>query len=245
MPKIRVDGKVHDHKVVSERQWLAARRALLAREKRYTRLGDRLSRDRRRLPWVRVDKPYVFDGPNGKETLSALFGRRSQLIVYHFMFPPEWAAGCPHCSFWADHYDGTLVHLNHRDTTLVAISRAPIAKIKKFQARMGWRFKWLSSAGSDFNYDFHASFTEEENRKQTALFNFERTDAGFTDREGLSVFYKDARGDVYHTYSTYARGIDVLNGTYHFLDLVPKGRDEGRRGQYWVRHHDKYGKPGA
>ena len=240
MPKIRVDGKVHNHKVVSEQQWIRARKALLAREKRYTRLGDRLNVERRRLPWVRVDKSYIFDGPNGKETLAELFGRRSQLIVYHFMFPPEWTAGCPHCSFWADHYDGTLVHLAHRDTTLVAISRAPFTKIKKFQARMGWTFTWLSSAGSDFNYDLHASFTPEQNRRGAAFFNYEHADAGFTDREGLSVFYKDQRGDVYHTYSTYARGIDVLNGTYHFLDLVPKGRDEGGRGQYWVRHHDRY-----
>jgi len=240
MPEIRVDGKVHNHKVVSEEQWIAARRALLAKEKKYTRLGDRLNQERRRLPWVKVTKRYVFDGPNGKETLSALFGRRSQLIVYHFMFPPEWNAGCPHCSFWADHYDGTQVHLHHRDTTLVAISRAPFAKIKKFQKRMGWKFKWLSAGGSDFNYDFYASFTPGENRKGTAFFNYEKTNAGVTDREGASVFYKDRRGDIYHTYSTYARGIDILNGTYHFLDLVPKGRDEGKRGQYWVRYHDRY-----
>jgi predicted dithiol-disulfide oxidoreductase (DUF899 family) len=240
MPKIRVDGKVHNHKVVSEPRWLVARKALLAKEKQYTRLGDRLNRERRRLPWVRVDKSYSFEGPNGKESLSALFGRRSQLIVYHFMFPPEWTDGCPHCSFWADHYDGALPHLNQRDTTLVAISRAPLAKIKRFQARMGWKFKWVSSAGGAFNYDFHASFTPEANRKGTAFFNYEHSDAGFTDREGLSVFYKDGRGAIYHTYSTYARGIDILNGTYHFLDLVPKGRDEGNRGQYWVRYHDKY-----
>jgi predicted dithiol-disulfide oxidoreductase (DUF899 family) len=230
------------HAVVSRQQWLSARIALLAKEKEFTRLRDELSRERRELPWVQVDTSYVFDGPNGKETLAQLFGTRSQLIVYHFMFSPEWDEGCPHCSFWADHYDGMVIHLDHRDATFVVISRAPLAKIQPFKKRMGWRFKWVSSNQTDFNYDYRVSFTPEDIRNRTAFYNYVKTDPGPADREGLSAFSKDERGVVFHTYSTYARGIDMLNGTYNVLDLAPKGRDEDslESPQAWVRHHDRY-----
>jgi predicted dithiol-disulfide oxidoreductase (DUF899 family) len=199
---------------------------------------------------VKVEKPYVFEGPEGEETLADLFDGRGQLIVYHFMFPPEWKEGCKHCSFWADHFDAMGVHLNHRDVSLVAISRAPPARIGAFQKRMGWRFKWVSSRRSDFNYDLGVSFKPEDLEDGTASYNYSRKSPGFTDREGASVFYKDPRGAVFHTYSTYARGIDLLNGTYNFLDLVPKGRDEDdlEFTQAWVQFHDRYtdrGAPGA
>jgi predicted dithiol-disulfide oxidoreductase (DUF899 family) len=229
------------HRVVSREEWLAARRTLLAQEKEFTRRRDELSRQRRELPWVRVDTPYLFEGPDGRETLSQLFAGRSQLIVYHFMFAPGDEAGCPHCSFWADHYDGPGVHLNHRDVTFVAISRAPFTAIERFRKRMGWRFKWVSSSPGDFNYDFHVSFRPEEVQSGTATYNFGTTAPGMSDREGASVFYKDPRGTVFHTYSCHARGIDLLNGTYNFLDLVPKGRDEDPESpQSWVRYHDRY-----
>lgn len=230
---------IKDHPVASREQWLAARAELLAKEKEFTRLRDQLSRDRRALPWVRVEKPYRFDGPGGQETLAQLFGSRSQLVVYHFMFAPEWAEGCRHCSFWADHFDGMGVHLNHRDVTMVVVSRAPLAKIEQFRQRMGWRFKWVSSHDTDFNDDYHVSFTPEGLQSGKVFYNYRQTDEDVTDREGVSVFYKDARG-VFHTYSCYARGIDMLNTTYHFLDLAPKGRDECDGPQAWVRHHDRY-----
>src|SRR2546425_4759588 len=235
-------GNIMDHHVVSLEEWLSARTAFLAKEKEFTRLRDELSRQRRELPWVGVDKVYAFDGPTGKETLAELFEDRSQLIVYHFMFSPAWDEGCKHCSFWADNFNNIGVHLNHRDTTLVAISRAPLSKIERFRKRMGWGFKWVSSSKNDFNYDYHVSFTPEEIRRRTAFYNYSKTDPGDTDREGVSVFYKDKNGSVFHTYSSYARGIDMLNGTYHFLDLVPKGRDEDglESPQAWVRHHDRY-----
>ena len=230
------------HPVVSHEEWLSARTAFLAKEKEFTRLRDELSRQRRELPWEKVDKQYVFDGPSGKETLAELFGKRSQLIVYHFMFPPEWDEGCLHCSFWADNFNGSGVHLNHRDVAFVAISRAPLAKIEPFKKRMGWSFKWVSSFQNDFNFDYQASFTPEEVHNGAAFFNYARTDPGLTDREGISVFYKDGSGAVFHTYSCYARGIDMMNATYQYIDLVPKGRDEAGHedSQYWVRHHDRY-----
>jgi len=233
---------IKNHPVVSREEWLAARTAFLAKEKEFTRLRDELNRKRRELPWEKVDKPYIFDGPSGKETLAELFENRSQLVVYHFMFSPDWDEGCPHCSFWADHFDGIRVHLNHRDATLVAISRAPLAKIGPFKKRMGWSFKWVSSFQNDFNYDYHVSFTPEQIHSGSVFYNYSKTDSDDADREGVSVFYKDASDAVYHTYSAYARGIDMLNGTYNFLDLVPKGRDEdGPEGpQYWVRYHDRY-----
>jgi predicted dithiol-disulfide oxidoreductase (DUF899 family) len=235
-------SSIKDHLVVSPQEWLSARTAFLAKEKEFTRLRDELSRQRRALPWVKVDKHYVFDGPSGKKTLAELFENRSQLIVYHFMFPPEWDEGCPHCSFWADNFNGIDVHLNHRDVTFVAISRAELAKIESFKKRMGWSFKWLSSFASDFNFDYQASFTPEDVRNKSAFFNYAQRDVGLPDREGCSVFYQDEGGTVFHTYSCYARGIDMLNGAYHYLDLVPKGRDEARleSNQAWVRHHDRY-----
>ena len=233
---------VPERKVVSREEWLAARTAFLAKEKEFTRLREELSRQLRALPWVEVEKRYVFDGPRGKETLADLFGTRSQLVVYHFMFSPEWDAGCKHCSFWADNFDGIDVHLAHRDVSFLVISRAPLDKIEAFRKRMGWRFKWVSSSQTDFNYDYQASFTPEALRNGSAVYNYARMTMDIADREGISVFYKDERGIVFHTYSTYARGIDIVNGAYHFLDLVPKGRDEDGQDfpQYWVRYHDAY-----
>jgi predicted dithiol-disulfide oxidoreductase (DUF899 family) len=234
-------GRVKDHPVVSRDKWLAARTALLAQEKEFTRRRDELSRLRRALPWVKVDKPYAFDGPRGTETLAELFEGRSQLVVYHFMFPPEWDEGCKHCSFWADNFNPLGVHLNHRDTTFVAISRAPLAKIERFKRRMGWSFKWVSSGQGDFNYDYGVSFRSEDLKGGKALYNYGTIDPGMTDREGVSVFYRDPSGAVFHTYSSYARGIDMLNTAYHYLDLVPKGRDEKPgEPQAWVQYHDRY-----
>jgi predicted dithiol-disulfide oxidoreductase (DUF899 family) len=229
------------HKVLSREKWLAARKALLVKEKAFTRLRDRLSRQRRALPWVKVDKNYVFDGPTGRETLSDLFDDRSQLIVYHFMFAPDWDAGCKHCSFWADNFDKIIVHLNHRDVTMVAASRAPYSKLAAYQKRMGWNFKWVSSGGTDFNFDYHVSFTPEEEANKKALFNYKMQDPDSSDREGASIFYKNAKGNIFHTYSTYARGIDMVNTAYHYLDLVPKGRDEEKTGPSWLRRRDEYG----
>jgi len=231
------------HKIVSHDEWLAARKQLLAKEKEFTRLRDELSKERRELPWERVEKNYVFDGPGGKETLAQLFEGRSQLVVYHFMFDPDWDAGCPHCSFWADNFNGIPVHLNHRDVTMVAISRAPQAKLEAYRKRMGWSFKWLSSFGSDFNYDYYVSFTPEEVAKEQAYYNYRLNERQKTlESVGISVFHKDADGTVFHTYSCYSRGVDMLNGAYHYLDLVPKGRDEAGQSnpQFWVRRHDEY-----
>jgi predicted dithiol-disulfide oxidoreductase (DUF899 family) len=230
------------HKVVPHATWLEARRRFLSKEKAFTRLRDRLNRERRSLPWERVDKAYVFEGPDGKETLAQLFDGRHQLVVYHFMFAPEWDAGCPHCSFWADNFDDNVVHLAHRDVTMVAISRAPYRKLAAYKKRMGWSFRWLSSSGTDFNFDYQASFRPADLAKRRALYNFKVQDPGFSDREGVSVFVKGPRGAVFHTYSAYARGIDMLNTAYHYLDLVPKGRDEAGHAfsQFWVRRHDEY-----
>jgi predicted dithiol-disulfide oxidoreductase (DUF899 family) len=231
------------HAVVSREEWLAARRRHLAREKELMRLTDELAAERRALPWVRVDKPYLFDGPDGEETLSDLFAGRSQLIVYHFMFAPGQTEGCVGCSFVADHVDGAAPHVNARDITLVVCSRAPLAQIEVFRRRMGWRFKWVSSHRSDFNSDFHVSFTSEDLAKGPTYYNFEkRTAPSVGEAPGLSVFYQDAAGVVFHTYSAYARGLEVLDGAYHFIDLAPKGRDEGGLpfpGAWW-RHHDRY-----
>ena len=240
MPEV-TDDAIQGHPVVSREQWLSARTAFLAREKEFTRLRDDLSRQRRELPWVKVEKSYVFDGPAGKETLADLFAGRRQLIVYHFMFSPESDQGCKHCSFWADNFDRLGIHLNHRDVTMIAVSRAPFAKLAAFRQRMGWSFKWVSSFGNDFNYDFGVSFTPEEIASGKAFYNYRIMDVGGSEREGVSVFYRDGKsGTVYHTYSAYARGIDMLNTAYHYLDLVPKGRDEGDHPQHWVRYHDRY-----
>ena len=227
------------HPVVSPDQWQAARAAFLKKEKEFTRLRDELSRERRALPWEKVEQEYVFEGPTGPESLRDLFAGRSQLVVYHFMFNPADDVGCPHCSFWADNFDATLPHLAQRDVTLVVISRAPRTKLAAFEQRMGWKFKWLSSGNNSFNYDYRASFTPDDARKP--LYNFGTLVPGGPDREGLSVFTKDASGTIYRTYSTFARGIDMFNETYQILDLVPKGRDEDPEAtQDWVRHHDRY-----
>lgn len=231
---------IEDHPVVPHEEWLAARTAFLAKEKEFTQLRDELNRQRRELPWEIVDREYVFEGAEGKQTLSQLFDGRSQLIVYHFMFDPAWEAGCQHCSFWVDNFNPIVVHLNQRDVTMIAVSRAPYPKLAAYQKRMGWDFKWVSSFGTDFNFDYGVSFTTDELEKKDAVYNFKTLHPGMPEREGASVFYKDPEGRVFHTYSTYARGIDMLNTAYHYIDLVPKGRDEGSRNQFWVRRHDEY-----
>jgi predicted dithiol-disulfide oxidoreductase (DUF899 family) len=234
--------KMNLPRVVSDAEWLVARKQLLKKEKEFTRLRDQLSAQRRKLPMVKIDKEYVFDGPNGKERLADLFDGRSQLIVYHFMFAPEWDEGCPHCSFWADNFNNIIVHLNQRDLTMVAISRAPLKKLKDFEKRMAWTFKWLSSGGNDFNYDYNASFSEKDVRAGVKTYNFNTQAPFVTDHPGVSVFCKNKDGSIFHTYSAYSRGIDMLNTAYHYLDLVPKGRDEGNleSPQDWVGYHDRY-----
>ena len=230
--------------IVSQDEWLAARKQLLIKEKELTRLRDQLSAERRELPWVKVEKPYVFDGPDGKETLADLFAGRSQLIIYHFMFAPGWEEGCRSCSFLADHIDGSVMHLAHRDVTLLAVSRAPLPQLAAFKKRMGWRFKWVSSYGSNFNSDYHVSFTKDDIAKGQTYYNYEvRASPSEGEAPGTSVFYQDETGDIFHTYSSYARGGDMLIGAYNYLDLVPKGRDEDALAftMAWVRHHDRYG----
>lgn len=231
------------NRIVSQDEWLAARKVHLMKEKEFTRLRDQLSAERRALPWVKVEKSYVFDGPKGKETLADLFAGRSQLIVYHFMLGPEWEAGCKSCSFLADHIDGSVIHLAHRDVTLVVVSRAPLPKIEAYKKRMGWRFKWVSSFGSDFNSDFHVSFTQDDLAKGKTYYNYQvRQAPSEGEAPGASVFYQDATGAIFHTYSTYARGLDMLVGAYNYLDLAPKGRDEDGLPftMDWVRRHDEY-----
>jgi predicted dithiol-disulfide oxidoreductase (DUF899 family) len=231
---------VGDHAAVPHDQWIAARQALLAKEKEFTRQRDAISQARRDLPWERVEKTYVFDGPGGKETLAALFGSCSQLIVYHFMYDVNEDEGCKHCSFWADNFNGISPHLRAHDTAFVAISRVPFVKLAAYHKRMGWSFKWLSSYDTDFNRDLGVTFTEDEIENGRAFFNYTLQDSPDTEREGISVFFKGDDGNVYHTYSTYARGIDIVNGAYNFIDMTPKGRDEGDRPQSWVRRHDEY-----
>jgi predicted dithiol-disulfide oxidoreductase (DUF899 family) len=230
------------HRVVSRDEWIKVRKDFLAKEKEFTRMRDQLSQQRREIPWERVDKNYVFDGPDGKVSLAELFAGKSQLIVYHFMFDPSWEAGCKSCSFWADNYNPIIVHLNHRDANLVAISRAPLAKLQAYRKRMGWSFKWVSSSGNDFNYDYHVSYTPDELAKGEGYYNYRMGKTVSGEMPGISVFHKDAEGNIFHTYSTYERGLDMLNGAYHMLDLLPKGRDE--KGltftQEWVRRHDEY-----
>ena len=231
-------------KIVAAAEWLAARKQLLATEKEFTRLRDELSRQRREMPWEKVEKEYVFEGANGKETLADLFDGRSQLIVYHFMFGPGWKEGCPSCSFLADSFDAARVHLAQRDATFVAISRATLPEIEAFKKRMGWQFKWVSSFGSDFNYDYQVSVGNGEKANSSVYYNYSLTTFPSEERPGASVFSK--RGDeVFHTYSAYARGLDILLPTYNWLDLTPKGRDEDGLPypMAWVRHHDRYGDP--
>lgn len=232
-----------DHRVVSRDDWLAARKALLAKEKELTRLRDRLNAERRALPWVKIHKPYVFEGPDGRETLADLFQGRSQLIVQHFMLGPGWTEGCVGCSFSADHVDCARMHFEHHDVSFAAVSRAPLPEIEAFKRRMGWRFEWVSSHASDFNYDFHVSFRPEEIARGKVYYNYETRDFQSEELSGTSVFYKDRNGDLFHTYSTYGRGDELLIGAYNFLDLTPKGRNEtGPRFDLtdWVRHHDRY-----
>ncbi len=231
-----------NHKVVSRDEWLAARIEHLAKEKELTRLRDQLSQERRELPWVKVEKEYLFDGPNGKETLSELFEGRSQLITYHFMYGPNWAEGCPSCSFWADNFNDSVVHLNHRDITLLAVSRAELETLEDYKERMGWSFKWVSSFENDFNRDYHVSFTSDEMKNGEMDYNFRITQFPSEEAPGISVFYRDEEGSVFHTYSCYARGLDMLNAAYHFMDLVPKGRDESNLpySMAWLRRHDSY-----
>jgi len=236
-----------EHPIVSQDEWLAIRRQLLAREKEFTRLRDQLAAERRALPWVKVEKPYVFDGPDGKETLPELFGGHSQLIIKHFMFGLGWSEGCVGCSFELDHIDGILVHLEQRDVSYVAVSRAPLAEIEAFKQRMGWHIKWVSSSDSDFNYDFHVSFRPAEIATGEGYYNYDMRKIGIDEMSGRSVFYKDVNGDVFHIYSSYGRGGEDVLVTYRLLDLVPKGRDEtGPNGNLsdWVRHHDRYGDRG-
>jgi predicted dithiol-disulfide oxidoreductase (DUF899 family) len=229
------------NKVVTPNEWLAARKELLAKEKEFSRLRDELSRKRREMPWEKIEKTYVFEGPNGKESLADLFDGRSQLVVYHFMFGPGWKEGCPSCSFLADTFDGARVHLAERDVTFVVASRATLAEIEGFQKRMGWTFKWVSSFGSDFNFDYQVSVKPDEQVKGKVYYNYTLTEFPSEERPGLSVFCK-ADDQVYHTYSTYARGLDILLPTYNFLDMTPKGRNEEGlpHSMAWVRHHDRY-----
>ena len=229
------------HSIVSAEDWTKARKALLAKEKEFIRARDRLSAERRALPWVKVDKDYVFDTPDGKKSLSELFAGKSQLIVYHFMLGPGWEEGCPSCSFLADHFYGAIIHLSQRDVTLTAVSRAPLAEIEAYKKRMGWKFKWVSSFGHDFNHDFHVSFTKDEMAKG-AEYNYTVDKIPSEELPGLSAFIRDENGKVFHTYSSYARGLDTLVGTYNFLDMAPKGRDEGALPwtMAWVRRHDEY-----
>jgi len=233
--------------VVSRAEWLVARTRLLSKEKELTHLRDELSAQRRQLPWVKVDKTYVFDGPDGRETLADLFGGRSQLLVKHFMFGPGWQEGCVGCSFEVDHIEAALVHLDQRDVRFVAISRAPLPEIQVFQQRMGWHFKWLSSFGNDFNYDYHVSFTPDDAARGKVYYNYAMCDFQIDELSGISVFSRDAAGDVYHTYGTYGRGAEEVLGTYMLLDLLPKGREENGPNHNltdWVRHHDRYGNGG-
>ena len=229
-------------RVLSHDQWVAERMAFMQKEKEFTRLRDELSRQRRDLPWEKVTKPYVFDGPRGKETLADLFEGRSQLVVYHLMFSPSWDEACKSCSFWADNFNGIGIHLAHRDITFLAISRAPLAKLEAYKKRMGWSFKWVSSYGSDFNYDFQVSHDPAAARNGTAYYNYSTGAKIGEEMPGVSVFYQDRNGDLYHTYSAYSRGIDLLNGAYNYIDLSPKGRDEDGLADpmAWVRRHDQY-----
>jgi predicted dithiol-disulfide oxidoreductase (DUF899 family) len=230
-----------NREVVSEAEWLVARKDLLTREKEFSRQRDALSAARRNLPMVKIDKNYVFEGPDGKETLAELFDGRNQLIVYHFMLGPDWEEGCKSCSYLADHFDGANWHLPHRDVTFVVISRAPLSKLESYKKRMGWRFKWLSSHGNDFNFEYHVSFTKDDEAKGKVYYNYGMGEFMSDELPGLSVFYKDKKGDVFHTYSTYARGLDILVGTYNLLDLTPLGRQEKKgEGMDWVRRHDQY-----
>src|ERR1700726_3455763 len=233
---------VDNPKIVSREEWLVARKKLLGREKQLTRERDAVAAERRQLPWVKVEKNYAFDGPNGKVTLADLFDGKSQLIIYHLMFGPDWQEACPSCSFNMDHTDGALVHLAQRDVSFAAVSRAPYPKIEAFKERMGWRFNWVSSNGNDFNRDYHVMFTKEELATGKVDYNFGMNKFPSEEAPGISVFYKDEEGDIFHTYSAYARGTETTISTYSYLDFVPRGRDEDALPftMSWLRHHDRY-----
>jgi predicted dithiol-disulfide oxidoreductase (DUF899 family) len=235
------------HPVVSRDEWTAKRKELLRKEKELTRLHDQLNAERQALPWVKLEKDYVFDSSSGKVTLSELFEGRNQLIVHHFMLGPGWKEGCVGCSFHADHADGALIHLLNHDVNYVRVSRAPLSEIEAFNRRMGWHARWVSSYQSDFNYDFHVSFSEADRVRGKAYYNFTESDFFSEELSGVSVFYQDEAGSLFHTYSTHARGEEGIVGTYFYLDLTPLGRNE--TGPYqnlgdWVRHHDRYGASG-
>jgi predicted dithiol-disulfide oxidoreductase (DUF899 family) len=242
MSTVTVQAGTAGHPVLPYALWIEERKKLLAREKELTRLRDQLASERRALPWRRITKNYVFDTPQGKRTLGELFGGRRQLVVQHFMFGPGWEQGCPSCSYMADHTDGMTIHLAHRDITFVAISRAPLADILRFRQRMGWQFDWVSSNGSDFNFDFAVSFTPEELASGEVGYNYRRSPFPAEEAPGISVFCKDDAGEVFHTYSTFGRGVEAMMGAYVLMDLTPQGRNE-RDVFYkmeWVRHHDRY-----
>ena len=228
--------------IVSRDEWLEARKILLQEEKDFSRLRDQLSRKRRQLPWLRVDTDYIFDDLNGKLSLGDLFEDKSQLIIYHFMYGPDWEEGCPSCSFWADNFNGINIHLRHRDANMVVVSRASLAQLQAYRKRMGWDFKWVSSLGNNFNYDYHVSFTDAEMEKGEMFYNFKKGNFPADEAPGISVFYRSPEGEVFHTYSCYARGLDMLNGAYHYLDLLPKGRDEDDLDftMAWLRRRDEY-----
>jgi predicted dithiol-disulfide oxidoreductase (DUF899 family) len=231
--------------IVTRDQWITRRTALLACEKELTRLRDQVAAERRALPWVRVDRRYEFDTPEGRRALAELFEGRRQLLVQHFMLGPGWEAGCPGCSFMADHIEGAAVHLAQRDLTLLVVSRAPLAEIERFRQRMGWRFRWVSSCGTDFNHDFGVSFTPEEMARGEVDYNYTRQPFPSEEAPGISVFFKDGAGEVFHTYSTYGRGVELMMGAYDFLDITPLGRQEEglAHPMAWVRHHDRYEQP--
>ena len=233
---------MQQHKIVSREEWIAARKALMTREKELTQAREALSRQRRELPWVKVDQDYVFDGPDGKVTLGDLFKGRPQLVVQHVMFAPEWDAACKSCSFWVDGFERMVPHLAARDTTMVAVSRAPVAKLAAFKQRMGWTFDWVSSGANDFNYDYGVSFTQEQIDAGDAKYNYGTTPLYGPELPGISVFFRDDKGSVFHTYSTFARGLDMMNAAYHYLDLTPLGRhEEGLPYPMdWVRLRDQY-----
>jgi predicted dithiol-disulfide oxidoreductase (DUF899 family) len=230
-----------DHKIVSHDEWIAARQRFLVKEKEFTHLRDELSRERRELPWEHVDKEYVFESGKGRETLADLFGKHSQLIVYHFMYGPDWEIGCKSCSFWADNFNGIVPHLAARDASLVAVSRAPLAKLEAQARRFGWTFKWVSSLGNDFNFDYNVSFSPETLARGEARYNYTAQKLSSTEMPGISAFFRDGN-HIYHSYSTYGRGLDMLNAAYHYLDIAPKGRDEAGLAfpMEWVRHRVAY-----
>jgi len=240
MPKIKTVRGVENRKVVSPPAWLAARKKLLLKEKKFSKLRDELNLQRRKLPWVKIEKEYVFDGLEGRVALADLFEGKTQLIIYHFMFGPGWGEGCAHCSFWADHFDSVNFHIGKRDTAFAVVSRAPWKEIHPFKKRMGWKFQWVSSFDTDFNFDFNVSFTPEQIKRGVLPYNYGKFKMKIDEMQGVSAFYRDDNGEIYHTYSSYSRGIDLMNTTYNLLDLTAKGRDENPEAtQDWVRYHDE------